>query len=91
MANYEWLSRFPSGRVRHLNYFTSDHCPIILALDVNGENQRWRMKPFQFEAMLLIDPGCKDIVTRAWECSTEGTPIFTANKKLKKCKRMLKA
>lgn len=36
-------------------------------------------------------PGCRDIVTRAWDCVVKGTPMFTTTKKLKRCKRMLKA
>ena len=51
MANYEWLAKFPTGRVKHLNYFTSDHRPILLSLDDNGEQQKWTRKPFRFEAM----------------------------------------
>ena len=46
VANYEWLTRLPTGRVRHLNCFTSDHRPILLYLDDNGEQQQWRRKPF---------------------------------------------
>ena len=91
VANYEWLEKFPMGRVRHIHCFTSDHRPILLTLDPNGEHQRWRWKPFHFKAMWLTDSGRRDIVTRAWECSAEGTPMFIAAKKLKKCKKMLKA
>lgn len=36
-------------------------------------------------------PGCRDIVTRAWDCAVKGTRMFTTTKKLKRCKRMLKA
>ena len=36
-TNYEWLSRFPTGRVTHLNCFTSNHRQILLSLDGNGE------------------------------------------------------
>ena len=90
VANYEWSEKFPTGRVRHIHCFTLDHHPILLALDSNGEHQRWRQKPFRFEAMWLTDLGCRDIVTRAWECLAKGTPMFIAAKKLKKCKKMLK-
>ena len=37
VANYEWLARFPIGRVWHLSCFTSDHKPILLTLDAEGE------------------------------------------------------
>ena len=38
-----------------------------------------------------MDRGCSDTVLRAWEISQEGTPMFKASKKLKKCKKMLKS
>lgn len=37
VANYEWLSKFPTGRVRYLNCFTSDHRPILVSLVTGGE------------------------------------------------------
>lgn len=51
VTNYDWLLRYPTARIRHLHCFTSDHRPILLALYSNGESQRWRRKPFHFEAM----------------------------------------
>ncbi|XP_050241121.1 uncharacterized protein LOC126690018 [Quercus robur] len=71
VANYEWLARFPTGRIKHLHCFTSDHRPILLSLDSNGENQRWKRKPFHFEAMWLSDPECKGVVSTAWACNPE--------------------
>ena len=90
VANYEWLSRFPTGRVQVLSCFTSDHRPILLTLDAEGEKQRWRRKPFRFEAMWLTDPGCHNMVVRAWESNPDGLPMYKTTKKLKKCKKMLK-
>ena len=40
VANYEWLTKFPTGRVGHLNCFTSDHRPILLSLDAGEERHR---------------------------------------------------
>ncbi|KAK7826931.1 hypothetical protein CFP56_031616 [Quercus suber] len=42
VANYEWLARFPTGKFKHLNCFTSNHQPILLPLDVDGDHQKWR-------------------------------------------------
>ena len=84
VANYEWLLRFPIGKVRHMHCFTSDHHLIILALDPNGETQRRRRKPFWFEAMWLTNLGCEEVFTRAWDCNVDSTPMFTTTKKLKK-------
>jgi len=41
--------------------------------------------------MWLTNSGCRDIVTGAWDCDVESTPMFTTTKKLKRCKQMLKA
>ena len=59
VANYEWLARFPFGRVKHLNCFTSDHQPILLSLIANGEQQRWRRKLFRFKAIWTTDLACR--------------------------------
>ena len=91
VANYEWLTRFPTGRVRHLNCFTSDHRPILLYLDDNCEQQKWHRKPFQFESMWISDLECKEVITRAWDCAPDGTPMFVTTTKLKRCKKRLKS
>ena len=62
-----------------------------MSLDENGEHQGWRQKPFRFEAMWVEDPGCKEIITRAWDCTLKGTPMYAATTKLKRCKKYLKA
>ncbi|KAK9984532.1 hypothetical protein SO802_034057 [Lithocarpus litseifolius] len=67
------------------------HRPILLSLDENAEHQRWRRKPFCFEAMWVEDPGCKEIITRAWDCTPDGTPMYAVTTKLKRCKKHLKA
>ena len=89
VANYELLNRFPTGRIHHLHCFTSDHKPLLLALDPNGESHKWKRKPFRFEAMWLMDPGYGETVSRAWAYKTDGTPMFQATEKLRKCKKML--
>ena len=91
VVNYEWIAKFPIGQVHHLNSFTFDHCPILVSLMSKGERQRWRRKPFRFEAMWLTEPSCNVVVSRAWECRQDGTPMYVATKKLKRCKKLLKA
>ena len=91
VANYEWLAKFPMGRIKHLNCFTLNYRPILLSLDENVEHQKWRQKPFHFKAMWVKDPGCKEIITRAWDCTPDGTPMYVATTKLKRCKKHLKA
>ena len=52
--------------------------------------EKWCRKPFQFEAMWILDPECKEVVARAWDCAPTGTPMFVAATKLKWCKKRLK-
>ena len=90
VANYDWVSSFPTARIQHLHYYTSDHRPILLSLNGNGEKQRWRRKPFRFESMWVANPGCKAVITEAWAEPVVGNPMFTATTKMKKCKMKLK-
>ena len=90
VANYEWLARFPTGRIKHLNCFTSNHRPILLSLDASGEHKKWNRKPFCFEAMWVSDSRWHDVITRAWDCTLNGTPMFATASKLKRCKQSLK-
>ena len=89
VTNHEWFAQFPTGRIRHLNCFTSDHRPILLSLYSNGEHQCWRWKPFRFEAMWLTNPKCNGIISKARAVNHDGTPMHFVMKKLKKCKKML--
>ncbi|XP_030924736.1 uncharacterized protein LOC115951723 [Quercus lobata] len=91
VANYDWLAHFPMGRITHLNCYTSDHRPLLLALDPNGEKQKWKRKPFRFEAMWVTNPECGNTVSRVWshQCAN-GTPMFTVASKLKRCKKTFK-
>lgn len=41
--------------------------------------------------MWILDPECKEVVARAWDCAPNGTPMFVATTKLKRCKKRLKS
>lgn len=91
VANYEWLARFPTGRVQYLHCFTSDHRPILLSLDANGIQIKWRRRPFCFKAMWISNLECREVISRAWDCAPDGTPMFKVATKIKRCKKRLKA
>lgn len=90
VANYEWLDRFPVGRVELLYCFTSDHRPLLLSLDPNGERHKWKRKPFRFEVMWRSNSGCSNTMSRAWATQAEGTLMHIAAMKLKHYKKKLK-
>jgi len=66
VANYDWMAKFPTTIVRHLNCVASDHRPILLLLDLNDEMARWKRKPFCFKEMWLVDRGCGDTIKKGW-------------------------
>ena len=39
----------------------------------------------------MSDPDCREVISRAWDYTPDGTPMFKAIKKLQKCKKRLKA
>ena len=46
VANYDWMAKFPTAAIRHLHCISSDHRPLLLMLNPNGELARWKRKPF---------------------------------------------
>ena len=83
------MAKFPAASVRHLHCYASDHRPILLMFDPNGEFVRWKWKPFHFEEMWLVDRGYGDIVKKAWKAWPRGQLMYRVVTKIKKCKRML--
>ena len=81
MANYDWVSKFPTTTIHHLHCHTSNHHPISLIFNPNNESQQWYKRPFRFEEMCLTNNGCSDTVLRAWQVQQEGTPMFKVTKK----------
>ena len=41
--------------------------------------------------MWISDPGCKETITKAWDCAPDSTPMYVALQKIRKCKKGLKA
>ena len=39
----------------------------------------------------MSDFGCREVITKAWDCTSDGTPMFASTTKLKRCKNNLKA
>lgn len=65
VAAHDWLEKYLIAFIQHMHCVESDHRPILLVLDPNGESHRWKRKPFWFEEMWLVDKGCNDTVLKA--------------------------
>ena len=85
------MTKYPTATIRHLHCISSNHWPLLLLLDLNGELVRWKQKPFHFEEMWLADWGYGDILKQAWETRPNGHHMYRVVTKIKKCKKMLKS
>ncbi|KAL5544633.1 hypothetical protein UlMin_008417 [Ulmus minor] len=71
-GNIGWLESFPDYKVHHLDFFCSDHKPILLSFGNNAFGRRCgkvkRIPRFHFEHAWCEDPGCDDIINSDWIC-----------------------
>jgi hypothetical protein len=89
MATNEWVLRFHTAVVHHLDSVVSDHKPIWLAPHLtNGQQPRRRL--FRFEDIWRDDPTCEPIITMAWVPRTRGSPMEQVQAKISRCSNKLK-
>jgi ribonuclease HI len=84
MATNDWILRFSSAVVDHLESTTSDHKPICLSTQP-VRMTRPRKKLFRFEDMWRSDPSCEPTITKAWVTKTRGSPMVQATGKIQNC------
>ncbi|KAL4652403.1 hypothetical protein ACB092_01G230800 [Castanea dentata] len=86
VATMDWLLKFPTTRVHHLEAFHSDHRPLLLASD--SESRRFYRKgcPFRLEAMWLKDKSCETVIKTSWETPLGSSPVANLSKKIDICK-----
>lgn len=88
IATNEWLMKFPRTRIHHLTSDSTDHCPLWIVpegLEVTCPN-----KPFLFEEMWLLDPGCSNMVEAVWSSNDLENPSVKVVRKIEKCGKELK-
>ncbi|KAF4361339.1 hypothetical protein G4B88_005129 [Cannabis sativa] len=70
LCNEEWLSCFEGANIRVLDWWESDHRPLLVDLPVAVERERCgqtkRKTRFHFEEAWCDDDECKDIVLNEW-------------------------
>ena len=55
VASVEWILKFPSSRIHHLEAFHSNHKPILLYTDSEFKCFYKKGRQFRFEAMWIKD------------------------------------
>ena len=90
MASVEWILRFPSSRIHHLDAFHSDHKPLLLCS--NSEFKRFYKKgrPFCFEAMWLKDNSCEGVIRDCWDSRQQSVSVWGFTRKIMACQENLK-
>ncbi|KAA3453480.1 reverse transcriptase [Gossypium australe] len=69
VANEKWLTLFPMGRIQHLPFIISDHCPLLLTTD--SDNTIIRNRRFHFETWWTMEESFEGVLRNIWESSSE--------------------
>lgn len=66
LANFKWFTNFKEAHIQHLNWFKSDHRPVLLKMN----REVLEKKPtshFQFMATWVTDDSFKELLKRNWD------------------------
>ena len=69
VATIEWILRFLTTRIHHLDCFHSNHKPVLLCMDSELNWFYRKSRPFQFDAMWLKDSTCEGVIRNSWKQS----------------------
>jgi len=81
MANDKWLQDMPHTSITHLPSVGSDHCPILMEMNVKQANY---IKYFRFLNCWADQPTFLDTVTDCWDRHMEGDPMWIFHQKMKR-------
>ncbi|XP_061361012.1 uncharacterized protein LOC133304941 [Gastrolobium bilobum] len=73
VVNEEWHRSFPDRYMVHLQFYGSDHRPIVLK-DGNGCRNTDGPKPFRFLAAWLTNTSFREVVENCWSKEAEWIP-----------------
>ncbi|KAF5464435.1 hypothetical protein F2P56_014510 [Juglans regia] len=90
-ANSAWIENFGGFLVTTVAASSSDHRPLVVSLDPEGQNLIRGKRPFRYEASWALREDCHKVVEEAWK-----RPWMVSNKLelaiegLKRCKESLR-
>ena len=90
VATVEWILRFPTTRIHHLDCFHFDHKSIILCMDSELNKFYMKSRPFRFEAMWLKDSTCEEVVRNSWKQSNLPGSMWSFNRNISSCQDNLR-
>ncbi|KAK3187927.1 hypothetical protein Dsin_027488 [Dipteronia sinensis] len=73
---YDWKQLFPNSRIHHLEYWHSEHRPLLVevltATDTGSDDEEFRRQRFHFEVCWAEHSDCCDLIKRNWQVSEQG-------------------
>ncbi|KAL5794249.1 hypothetical protein ACOSP7_002843 [Xanthoceras sorbifolium] len=85
VGNLAWRLLFPIFMVSHLEFWGSDHCPILIEFDV-CEHRRHR---FHFEECWTVYPECEKIVQQNWGSCSSAKSLAAVSAQICNCAEVL--
>ncbi|KAK3211646.1 hypothetical protein Dsin_016352 [Dipteronia sinensis] len=89
-----WRNLFPQSMIKHLEFWGSDHRPLVLDLGDDLDTGRTkvvnRKRRFFFEECWIEDSKCKEIVCSAWNNNCGGNWVKEVLSNIDTCGRNLK-
>ena len=90
VASVEWILRFHTTRIHHLDAFHSNHKPLLLCSNPEFKRFYRKGRPFHFEAMWLKDNSCEGVIRESWESRQPSDLVWGFNRKIMACQENLK-
>ena len=85
VATIEWILRFPTSRIHHLDAFHFDHKPLLLCSYSEFKQFYRKGKPVRFEAMWLKDLSCESVIKDSWGEQVVSESVWGFQKKILAC------
>uniref|UniRef100_A0A803NUL6 Endonuclease/exonuclease/phosphatase domain-containing protein n=1 Tax=Cannabis sativa TaxID=3483 RepID=A0A803NUL6_CANSA len=88
LCNSFWKDKFKKNKVSLLNWWNSDHRPLLLqsqSVDSgNSFNRHWGTR-FHFEQAWADNEDCRRIIEEVWQKKHQGDPVLQLSKLLTSC------
>ncbi|KAK3198138.1 hypothetical protein Dsin_021553 [Dipteronia sinensis] len=84
LCNRPWRNLFPHSVIMHLDFWGSDHRPLLLTSDT-GQTPCGQGRRFFFEECWIDDEGCKEVVSSTWKTDVSSNGVVNVLWKIDKC------
>ena len=86
LGTSEWGSMFPRAKVSHLEFWNSDHRPLLLSTLGGSCEPSKRPRRFFFEEAWCDEEECEERIREAWSCDNPGAALPEFLECLRRCK-----